>query len=140
MVVHPVAVQLVGEGPLIFTCCHPALSRGARVALTLRLLGGLSAAEIARVLGPAPAPADACAAGQFYHQLLALAPSPVAALNRAGALAEVDGPPDGLVAGWSAAWLVRPGRERRACGGCSLPGLRYWPVAGHCPPSRSPTS
>jgi len=33
---------------LIFTCCHPALSREAQVALTLRLLGGLSIAEIAR--------------------------------------------------------------------------------------------
>jgi RNA polymerase sigma factor (sigma-70 family) len=33
---------------LIFTCCHPLLSREARVALTLRLLGGLTAAEIAR--------------------------------------------------------------------------------------------
>jgi RNA polymerase sigma-70 factor, ECF subfamily len=32
---------------LIFTCCHPALSRAAQVALTLRLLGGLSTAEIA---------------------------------------------------------------------------------------------
>jgi len=43
------------EGPvpddrlrLIFTCCHPALARGAQVALTLRLLGGLSTPEIAR--------------------------------------------------------------------------------------------
>jgi RNA polymerase sigma-70 factor, ECF subfamily len=43
-----------GEGPvyddrlrLIFTCCHPALSSGAQVALTLRLLGGLTTAEIA---------------------------------------------------------------------------------------------
>ncbi|HEV7483730.1 MAG TPA: RNA polymerase sigma factor [Solirubrobacterales bacterium] len=33
---------------LIFTCCHPVLSREARVALTLRLLGGLSTPEIAR--------------------------------------------------------------------------------------------
>jgi RNA polymerase sigma-70 factor (ECF subfamily) len=33
---------------LIFTCCHPALAPAARVALTLRLLGGLSTAEIAR--------------------------------------------------------------------------------------------
>lgn len=33
---------------LIFTCCHPALSREAQVALTLRTLGGLSVAEIAR--------------------------------------------------------------------------------------------
>ncbi|MGO9973745.1 MAG: RNA polymerase sigma factor [Solirubrobacteraceae bacterium] len=33
---------------LIFTCCHPALGRAAQVALTLRLLGGLSTPEIAR--------------------------------------------------------------------------------------------
>ena len=33
---------------LIFTCCHPALGEGARVALTLRLLGGLTTPEIAR--------------------------------------------------------------------------------------------
>ena len=33
---------------LIFTCCHPALSREAQVALTLRTLAGLSVAEIAR--------------------------------------------------------------------------------------------
>jgi RNA polymerase sigma-70 factor (ECF subfamily) len=33
---------------LMFTCCHPALSRGASVALTLRLIGGLQTAEIAR--------------------------------------------------------------------------------------------
>jgi RNA polymerase sigma-70 factor (ECF subfamily) len=33
---------------LIFTCCHPALSREAQVALTLRTLGGLEIAEIAR--------------------------------------------------------------------------------------------
>ncbi|MFC8298258.1 RNA polymerase sigma factor [Micromonospora orduensis] len=50
------------EGPvrddrlrLIFTCCHPALAPTARVALTLRLLGGLSTAEIARAfLVPEP--------------------------------------------------------------------------------------
>ncbi len=33
---------------LIFTCCHPALALEAQVALTLRLLGGLTVAEIAR--------------------------------------------------------------------------------------------
>ncbi len=33
---------------LIFTCCHPALAPSAQVALTLRLLGGLQTAEIAR--------------------------------------------------------------------------------------------
>ncbi|WP_049565106.1 RNA polymerase sigma factor [Nonomuraea sp. SBT364] len=50
------------EGPvpddrlrLIFTCCHPALARPAQVALTLRLLGGLGTAEIARAfLVPEP--------------------------------------------------------------------------------------
>jgi RNA polymerase sigma-70 factor (ECF subfamily) len=33
---------------LIFTCCHPALAPAAQVGLTLRLLGGLTTAEIAR--------------------------------------------------------------------------------------------
>src|SRR5687768_6618210 len=33
---------------LVFTCCHPVLSTEARVALTLRLLGGLTTDEIAR--------------------------------------------------------------------------------------------
>jgi RNA polymerase sigma-70 factor (ECF subfamily) len=50
------------EGPvrddrlrLIFTCCHPALAPESRVALTLRLLGGLSTAQIARAfLVPEP--------------------------------------------------------------------------------------
>jgi RNA polymerase sigma-70 factor (ECF subfamily) len=32
---------------LMFTCCHPALSRDAQVALSLRLLGGLTTAEVA---------------------------------------------------------------------------------------------
>jgi RNA polymerase sigma-70 factor, ECF subfamily len=40
---------------LIFTCCHPALAAHARVALTLRLLGGLTTAEIAHAfLVPEP--------------------------------------------------------------------------------------
>ncbi|MFI5610230.1 RNA polymerase sigma factor [Amycolatopsis sp. NPDC051903] len=34
---------------LIFTCCHPALSRDAQVALTLRLVCGLSTVEVARL-------------------------------------------------------------------------------------------
>jgi RNA polymerase sigma-70 factor, ECF subfamily len=61
-----VALQETGEpveeGPvdddrlrLIFTCCHPALATGAQVALTLRLLGGLTTSEIARAfLVPEP--------------------------------------------------------------------------------------
>jgi RNA polymerase sigma-70 factor (ECF subfamily) len=40
---------------LVFTCCHPALSREAQVALTLRLVCGLTTAEIARAfLVPEP--------------------------------------------------------------------------------------
>ncbi len=40
---------------LIFTCCHPALPADSRVALTLRLVGGLSTTEIARAfLVPEP--------------------------------------------------------------------------------------
>jgi RNA polymerase sigma-70 factor, ECF subfamily len=50
------------EGPvrddrlrLIFTCCHPALATAAQVALTLRLLGGLTTTEIAHAfLVPEP--------------------------------------------------------------------------------------
>jgi len=50
------------EGPvqddrlrLIFTCCHPALGAGTQIALTLRLLGGLTTAEIAHAfLVPEP--------------------------------------------------------------------------------------
>jgi RNA polymerase sigma-70 factor (ECF subfamily) len=39
---------------LLFTCCHPALSIEAQVALTLRALGGLSTEEIARAFLVAP--------------------------------------------------------------------------------------
>ena len=54
--------ELVEEGPvrddrlrLIFTCCHPALAQAAQVALTLRLLGGLTTEQIARAfLVPEP--------------------------------------------------------------------------------------
>src|SRR5205085_8805330 len=35
---------------LIFTCCHPSLGISAQVALTLRLLGGLTTAELARAV------------------------------------------------------------------------------------------
>ena len=57
---HQQAVMIVDDTPheptgpveddrlrLIFTCCHPALAPEARVALTLRLLGGLTVQEIA---------------------------------------------------------------------------------------------
>jgi RNA polymerase sigma-70 factor, ECF subfamily len=46
----PTEVEPVNDDRLrlIFTCCHPALSTEAQVALTLRLLGGLSTKEVAR--------------------------------------------------------------------------------------------
>ncbi len=51
----PVAEDWGDDGPvsddklrLIFTCCHPALRTEHQVALTLRLLGGLSVGEVAR--------------------------------------------------------------------------------------------
>jgi RNA polymerase sigma-70 factor (ECF subfamily) len=40
---------------MIFTCCHPALAPEAQIALTLRLLGGLSTEEIARAFLVPPA-------------------------------------------------------------------------------------
>jgi RNA polymerase sigma-70 factor (ECF subfamily) len=58
---HQEAQMLFDDGPpgplgaidddrlrLIFTCCHPALSPEARIALTLRMVGGLTVPEIAR--------------------------------------------------------------------------------------------
>jgi len=143
----------VEEGPvrddrlrLMFTCCHPALGAAARVALTLRLLGGLTTAEIAHAFlvpettmaqrlvrakakirdaliaegqaivrqclrrdrpgpyqiqaainavhsdAPVAAATDWPQILRLYDQLLAVAPGPVVALNRAVAVAEVDGP------------------------------------------------
>jgi RNA polymerase sigma-70 factor, ECF subfamily len=58
---HQAALMIIDDTPpeptgpveddrlrLVFTCCHPALAPEARVALTLRLLGGLTVPEIAR--------------------------------------------------------------------------------------------
>jgi RNA polymerase sigma-70 factor (ECF subfamily) len=47
---EPVEESVVQDDQLrlIFTCCHPALAPAAQVALTLRLLGGLTTREIAR--------------------------------------------------------------------------------------------
>src|SRR5437660_567091 len=104
---------------LIFTCCHPALSREAQVALTLRAVAGLTTNEIARAFitseatialrrsGPyqLQAAIAACHAeaasweetdwGQIvalYDALLELMPSPVVRLNRAIARRYIDGP------------------------------------------------
>ena len=58
---HQAAIMIIDDTPheptgivdddrlrLVFTCCHPALAPEAQVALTLRLLGGLTVAEIAQ--------------------------------------------------------------------------------------------
>src|SRR5438067_10720626 len=44
---EPVGVVEDDRLRLLFTCCHPALAMEARIALTLRLLGGLTVEEIA---------------------------------------------------------------------------------------------
>lgn len=57
MAAHPAAdEERSSDGPLdddqlrlLFLCCHPALSREAQVALTLRMVGGLRTPEIARL-------------------------------------------------------------------------------------------
>src|SRR5207247_7666402 len=50
---------------LMFICCHPVLSTEARVALTLRLLGGLTTEEIARAfLVPVPTIAQRVVRGE----------------------------------------------------------------------------
>jgi RNA polymerase sigma-70 factor, ECF subfamily len=60
LLTYPADVGEAGPVPddrlrLIFTCCHPALGQAAQVALTLRLLGGLTTPEIARAfLVPEP--------------------------------------------------------------------------------------
>ena len=54
---EPAEEDAVGDDRLrlIFTCCHPSLATAAQVALTLRLLGGLTTAQIARAfLVPEP--------------------------------------------------------------------------------------
>jgi RNA polymerase sigma-70 factor (ECF subfamily) len=51
----PVAPEPDGRLRLVFTCCHPALPRPAQIALTLRVVCGLTTAQIARAfLVPEP--------------------------------------------------------------------------------------
>jgi RNA polymerase sigma-70 factor (ECF subfamily) len=82
---------------LIFTCCHPALAMETRVALTLRMVAGLTVPEIARAfLNP--------------RQLRTWAPRrPIATVCER--------------APWSP-WLRRPLPGRRTGSGCWLGGCR----------------
>jgi len=78
---------------LIFTCCHPALGMEAQIALTLRLLCGLSTAEVARAFLVSEATMAAritrakkkIAAARIPYRVPALAELPV----RTGAVLEV---------------------------------------------------
>ena len=73
------------------------------------------------------APTDWCQVLALYDQLLAIAPTPVAALNRAVAVAEVDGPADGAGARRRARprrLPPVPRRARRPAGACRRHGRR----------------
>jgi RNA polymerase sigma factor (sigma-70 family) len=86
---------------LICTCCHPALSTEAQVALTLRLLGGLSTKEVARaflVAEPTMAPSGTSFGGAAEHHA-----EPTGIEQVAGIRQSVHVP--GL--GWSAVCLAR---------------------------------
>ncbi len=75
---------------LLFTCCHPALAVEARVALTLRLLGGLETSHLARAfLVPEPTMAQRLVRARRKIRDAGI-PTAVVALNRAVALAEVE--------------------------------------------------
>ena len=99
---------------LIFTCCHPALAMQTRVALTLRMVAGLTVPEIARAflvqettMGQRITRAKAkIKAARIPYRVPSAEdlpapipyPSPVIALNRAIAVAELDGPEVALAA------------------------------------------
>ena len=106
---------------LMFISCHPVLSTEARIALTLRLLGGLTTEEIARAF-------------------LAAEPTIAKRIVRAKqTLASQAGPVRGAAAGRTA----RPGSPRcsRCSTWCSTRATRRWPgttgCARRCAPKRS---
>ncbi|GAB3826009.1 hypothetical protein GCM10027610_006800 [Dactylosporangium cerinum] len=77
----------------MFTCCHPALSREAQVALTLRLVCGLSTAEVARAF-LVPEPTMAARVTRAKRKISAAripyrVPSPDELPERVGAVLEV---------------------------------------------------
>jgi RNA polymerase sigma-70 factor (ECF subfamily) len=82
---------------LIFTCCHPALAPEAQVALTLRLLGGLSTDEVARAF---------LIAEPTMAQRLVRANCPVCRPIEDGGR-RLSGPVQGIVAG---TYRIRPAR------------------------------
>ena len=78
---------------LVFITCHPVLSMEARVALTLRLIGGLTTDEIARACFVAEATvAKRTLSDARYDLLNSVSPSPIVELNRAVAISMAVGP------------------------------------------------
>ena len=123
---------------LIFTCCHPALAPEARVALTLRLLGGLTVDEIARaflVAGDDDGPAHHPRQGEDQEPRTSRSPVPDAGrphrAARRGARCPLPRLQRGLP-GWQATTRSAPTSPTRRSG---------WPAscASCCPTSpRSP--
>lgn len=66
---------------MMFSCCDPRISEDSQVALVLHILCGFSVGEVA---------------GAFVATHAAIRPSPVVALNRAIAVAQLEGPESGL--------------------------------------------
>jgi predicted RNA polymerase sigma factor len=91
----PAADRLTSASPesddtliLLFLCCHPSLSPASQIARTLRAVGGLTTAEIARAFLVLLGPADAPGLHQGQRYSLRHAPGPVRT-ERLGAVLHV---------------------------------------------------
>ena len=117
---------------LLFMCCHPALSPASQIALTLRAVGGLTTAEIARAfLVPEATMAQRITRAKQKHQgqRIPFGLPPAAERDRAAGRGAARAVPD-LQRG------LRQPRRARACSAPSWPPRRSgWPgwCTGCCP-------